>query len=51
MENTRRANETTANEQSMVLGQVKDTLYEHTRTLQAQGTTAMRLAERMYENS
>jgi hypothetical protein len=47
MEITRRANEVTANEQSMILGQVKDTLDEHTRTLQAQETTAMRLAERM----
>jgi len=49
METTRRMNEEAANEQSTMLGQMKDSLDEHTRSLQTQGTTAARLAERMYD--
>jgi hypothetical protein len=47
LEDARRANEMTANEQSVVLRQVKDIVDTHTRTLQARDTTAMRLKERM----
>jgi hypothetical protein len=47
MVDARQANEATANEQLVVLGQVKDILDTHTKTLQAQDTTAMRLKERM----
>jgi hypothetical protein len=48
MESTRRANEEASREQIAVWEQVKDTLDEHTRSLQAQGNIATRLAERMY---
>jgi hypothetical protein len=51
MENTRRANDEAVKDQTAVLGQVRDTLNEHTRGLQAQGTVVTRLAERMYEQS
>jgi hypothetical protein len=47
MENTRRANETSASKQSMILGQLKDTLDEHTISLEVQGNTTARLAEGM----
>lgn len=47
LDSARRANEEAVNEQSAMLGQVKDTLDEHTRSLQAQGTAVTRLNERM----
>jgi hypothetical protein len=47
LEWARQANESTANEQLLMLGQVKGTLDEHTRRLEVQSNTTMRLAERM----
>jgi hypothetical protein len=48
MESSRRANEETSNGQSIKLEQMKITLDEHTSSLQAQGSTTAKLAERMY---
>jgi hypothetical protein len=47
LELARQANESTANEQLPMLGQVKSTLDEHTGRLEVQSNTTMRLAERM----
>jgi hypothetical protein len=47
LERARQANESTANEQLVMLGQVKGTLDEHTTRLEVQSNTTMRLAERM----
>jgi hypothetical protein len=47
LDSVTRANEEAVNEQSAMLGQVKDTLDEHTQSLQAQGTTVTSLNERM----
>lgn len=47
MEHTRRANETSATKQSIILGQLKNTLDEHTISLEIQGNTTRRLAKGM----
>jgi hypothetical protein len=47
LERARQANESTANEQLVMLEQVKGTLDEHTTRLEVQSNTTMRLAERM----
>ena len=47
LKNAQRANQSSSNQQLAILGQVKDTLDEHTRSLDAQGSTGRRLAERM----
>ncbi len=48
LEDTKRSSEERADEQLVLLGQLKHTLGEHTRSLKAQDNTTARLAERMY---
>jgi hypothetical protein len=48
LEDTEHTNDERAGEQLMLLGQLKHTLGEHTRSLEVQGSTTTRLAERMY---
>ena len=47
LDSATRANEKAVNEQSAMLGQVKNILDEHTKSLEAQGTASTRLNEQV----